>query len=229
MRPGTPSSRIHRKSCAGATTATGNAQLTGALAVGKDAAGHDVTLFGATTGSFAMWDESADSLLLKGAVAHTGSTTVTGATQVTGTIAVGVDDAGHDVKLYGATASSFAEWDMDTDTLKLVGSLAQTGASTQTGNAQVTGTITVGKDAEGHDVTLFGATQNSFARWDDATDSLLITGSLALTGATVVTIAISGRTRRVSGAISPAWFMPISNTPNSLEAGIRLKVRGTPQ
>jgi hypothetical protein len=32
------------------------------------------------------------------------------------------------------------------------------------------------------------------------------------TGSTVVTIATCGRTSRASGSISPAWFMPISNT-----------------
>ncbi len=34
------------------------------------------------------------------------------------------------------------------------------------------------------------------------------------TGAIVVTIATCGRTSCVSGVISPAWFMPISNTPS---------------
>jgi len=33
---------------------------------------------------------------------------------------------------------------------------------------------------------------------------------------------------RDSGAISPAWFMPISNTARSVVLGIRARVRGTP-
>ena len=33
------------------------------------------------------------------------------------------------------------------------------------------------------------------------------------TGSTVVITATCGRTMRVSGSISPAWFMPISKTP----------------
>ena len=33
------------------------------------------------------------------------------------------------------------------------------------------------------------------------------------TGSTVVITATCGRTIRVKGSISPAWFMPISNTP----------------
>jgi len=43
---------------------------------------------------------------------------------------------------------------------------------------------------------------------------LLYAGEIAqMAGAIVVMIATSGRTMRDSGAISPAWFMPISNTP----------------
>ena len=38
--------------------------FSGAVTVGVDDTGHDVKLFGATSGSFALWDESADSLLL---------------------------------------------------------------------------------------------------------------------------------------------------------------------
>ena len=37
-------------------------------------------------------------------------------------------------------------------------------------------------------------------------------------GAIVVTMATCGRTSRVSAASSPAWFMPISNTPNCVVA-----------
>jgi hypothetical protein len=32
-----------------------------------------------------------------------------------------------------------------------------------------------------------------------------------------------------SGVISPAWFMPISNTPKAVSRGMRASVSGTPQ
>ncbi|MOA17229.1 hypothetical protein D3C78_1374790 [compost metagenome] len=48
-------------------------------------------------------------------------------------------------------------------------------------------------------------------------------------GAIVVMIATCGRTIFTSGRISPEWFMPISNTPNSVSAGMRASVSGTPQ
>ena len=49
------------------------------------------------------------------------------------------------------------------------------------------------------------------------------------TGSTLVMTAICGRTIRDSGVISPAWFMPISNTAKRVAAGMRASVSGTPQ
>jgi len=46
------------------TLASAGLTLLGTLTVGVDDTGHDVKLFGATSGSYALWDESADSLLL---------------------------------------------------------------------------------------------------------------------------------------------------------------------
>ncbi len=47
--------------------------------------------------------------------------------------------------------------------------------------------------------------------------------------AIVVTIATWGCTMPTSGVISPAWFMPISNTPKAVSRGMRASVSGTPQ
>ncbi len=49
------------------------------------------------------------------------------------------------------------------------------------------------------------------------------------TGAIVVMSATCGRTKPTSGVISPAWFMPISNTAKAASAGMRASVSGTPQ
>ena len=43
-----------------------------------------------------------------------------------------------------------------------------------------------------------------------------------------VTIATCGRTSRVNAASSPAWFIPISKTPNRVSRGIRARDSGTP-
>ena len=48
----------------GTLDVSGNSQFSGTITVGVDDTGLDVKLFGATSGSYALWDESADSLLL---------------------------------------------------------------------------------------------------------------------------------------------------------------------
>jgi len=85
-------------------TFTGSAlTCIGTITVGVNDTGHDVKYFGATSGSYWLWDESAD-----------------GVVQI-GTLTVGVDDAGHDVKFFGDTASAFMLWDASTDDLVLGG------------------------------------------------------------------------------------------------------------
>ena len=81
------------------TTSTFSCPVT----VGVDNTGHDVTLFGATSGKYWLWDESAD-----GVVQYS-------------TLTVGVDDTGYDVKFFGATASAYMLWDESADDLILAG------------------------------------------------------------------------------------------------------------
>jgi hypothetical protein len=50
----------------GSVTHTGDLQQTGAVVVGVNDTGHDVTFFGATTGKKMVWDESADQLVMDG-------------------------------------------------------------------------------------------------------------------------------------------------------------------
>ena len=54
----TISGEAEAQALVGATTATGT------FTVGVDDTGHDVKFFGATSGSYMLWDESADSVLL---------------------------------------------------------------------------------------------------------------------------------------------------------------------
>jgi hypothetical protein len=85
-------------------TFTGSAlTCIGTITVGVDNTGHDVKFFGATSGSYWLWDEDAD-----------------GVVQI-GTLTVGVDDAGHDVKFFGNAASAYMLWDTSADDLILAG------------------------------------------------------------------------------------------------------------
>ena len=78
-------------------TLSGTTTFSGAVNVGVNDTGYDFKMFGATSGSYWLWDESAD-----------------GVVQI-GTLTVGVDDAGHDVKFFGATASRYWLWDESAD------------------------------------------------------------------------------------------------------------------
>jgi len=77
--------------------------FSGTVTVGVNDTGKDVKFFGATAGSYWLWDESAD-----------------GVVQI-GTITVGVNDAGHDVKFFGDAASAYMLWDTSADDLILAG------------------------------------------------------------------------------------------------------------
>ena len=61
--------------------------------VGKDDVGHDVKFFGATTSKYWMWDESANAVVLAGAMGITGDVTLTGGLAI-GTVATGIDFTG---------------------------------------------------------------------------------------------------------------------------------------
>ena len=112
----------------------GATQADGTITVGVDDTGYDVKFFGATSGAYMLWDESADDLKLVGAAGLTvagdadidGTTNldavdIDGAVQADGTITVGVDDTGYDVKFFGATASAYMLWDESADDLILAG------------------------------------------------------------------------------------------------------------
>ena len=135
-------------------TFTGSAlTCIGTITVGVDDTGHDVKFFGATSGKYLEWDESADQLDV------TGSLDVTGNTSMVGTLSVGVDDTGHDVKFFGDTASRYWLWDTSAD-----------------GVVQ-RGTLTVGVDDTGHDVKFFGATASAYMEWDESEDDLILGGA----------------------------------------------------
>ena len=112
----------------------------GTLTVGVDDTGYDVKLFGATSGKYWLWDESADGVVQQGTltvgVDDTGydvklfgatsgkywlwDESADGAVQQ-GTLTVGVDDTGYDVKFFGATSGAYMLWDESADDLVLAG------------------------------------------------------------------------------------------------------------
>lgn len=106
-----------------------NAALTlkGTLTVGVDDTGHDVKLFGATSGSYLLWDESADSLLL------------------TDSTPLKIGDA-QDMTLYHDGTNSHIT--NSTGTLNIATVAAGSGGSTAVSIGNATSTVTMGQDLD---------------------------------------------------------------------------------
>ena len=116
------------------------------LTIGSGSAGVDYTLTfdGADSDGVLTWMEDED--LFK----------------FTDVINVGVDDAGHDVKFFGNTASRYWLWDTSAD-----------------GVVQL-GTLTVGVDDAGYDVKFFGNTASAYMLWDTSADDLVLAGAAGI-------------------------------------------------
>jgi len=141
----------------------GVTQLTGAVTVGVDDTGHDVQFFGATSGQFLLWDQSADELAL------VGDTKLSFHDAAGGENIVASSD-GH-LEINSAT------------TLDITAPTVDINASTLLnvdGATQINNTVTVGENDTGYDVKFFGATASAFLRWDQANDDLVLSGVAAL-------------------------------------------------
>jgi hypothetical protein len=155
----------------GANAAASITTILGKVVVGVDDTGADVKFFGATSGKYWLWDESAD-----------------GVVQI-GTLTVGVDDAGHDVKFFGDTASAYMLWDTSADDLVLAGAAgidlagdidvdgtANLDVVDIDGAVQIDATFTSGVDGQGYDTKFFGDTSGAYILWDTSADKLLTAG-----------------------------------------------------
>jgi hypothetical protein len=213
----------------------GAVQIDATVSVGVDDTGYDVKFFGATSGSYWLWDEDADGVVTVGNL------------QQTGTITVGVDNTGHDVKFFGATSGAYMLWDEDVDDLILAGvaalSIDNTTDATNTtsgsfhtdggvgiaaklfvgtdldvdgtanldivdidGAVQIDATVTVGVDNTGYDVKLFGATSGSYWLWDEDADGVVQVGTSQLTGTLTVGVDDTGHDVKFFGATSGAYM-----------------------
>lgn len=107
---------------------------------------------------------------------------------------IGESGTGYDVKFWGDTADKYWLWDESADKMVLVGD------SDQTGNAQLTGTLTVGVNDTGHDVTLYGATSGKNWLWDESADQMLVTGTSVLNGRVSLSSTLAGTNALILGA-----------------------------
>ena len=127
------------------------------------------------------------------AVDLNGTLDVSGNSQFSGTVTVGVDDTGKDVKLFGASAGAYMEWDESADELRIMGASAD--ATTSTGKLLLATSLTdinandvIGKidfqaphEAGGTDAITVAASiqavaQGTFSSSVNATDLIFYTG-----------------------------------------------------
>jgi hypothetical protein len=118
--------------------------------------------------------------------APVGNVTRFGTTQLNAAVTVGVNDAGHDVKFFGDTASAHLIWDASVDDLKLVGAAGLTVAGNSVLNTlDVNSTLDVGGA-----VDIDGAV--------DMATTALVTGVLTTTATQVATGGITSGSDIVS-------------------------------
>jgi len=180
----------------------GTVQIDGStpkLTIGNATAEDATILFDGNAQDFYIaLDDSADDLLI-GLGSTVGTTPIIAIDEnklstFSGAITVGVNDAGHDVKFFGDTASAYMLWDTSADDLVLAGAAgidlagnidvdgtANLDVVDIDGAVQIDGTVTVGVDNTGLDVKFFGATSGSYMLWDESADDLnIIAGGLGV-------------------------------------------------
>jgi hypothetical protein len=176
---------------------------------------------GSETPATALTISPAKKATFAGAVEIDGATDLDGAVQIDNTVTVGVDDTGHDVKFFGATAGKYMEWDESADQLDVTGSLDVTG------NTSMVGTLTVGVNDTGHDVKFFGATDGNYMEWDESDDHLNVKGQVYI-GTAVDNIANLGSISLACGSdsdVTPSdshWNGHFTIDGNGYKGGISL-------
>ena len=176
-----------------------------AVTVGVDDTGYDVKFFGATSGQYLLWDESADDLILssdtflniEGTRASTSSTT--GSFRTAGGV--------------GIAKKLFVGEDVDVD------GTANLDAVDIDGATQIDAAVTVGVDDTGYDVKFFGATASAYMLWDESADDLILAGAAALS-----IDATTDATNTTSGSFHTDGGVGIAK---KLYVGTDLDVNGT--
>ena len=190
------------------------------LTIGNATAEDALILFDGNAQDFHIGlDDSSDDLVI-GVGSALGTTTAlaideNAGSTFSGAITVGVDDAGHDVKFFGNTASAYMLWDTSADDLVLAGAAgidlagnidvdgtANLDVVDIDGAVQIDGTVTVGVDDTGLDVKFFGATASSYMLWDESADDLnLIASGLGVGTAKDLGVGVHIRTADTSADV----------------------------
>ena len=141
----------------------GAMQLDSTLTVGVDDTGYDVKFFGATSGSYMLWDEDVDDLILAGTSILSIDTTTDSSSTTTGSFHT---DGG-----VGIAKKLFVGTDLDVNGTSNLDIVDIDGA------VQLDATFTSGVDGTGYDVKFFGATSGAYMLWDENVDDLILAGA----------------------------------------------------
>ena len=106
------------------------------------------------------------------------SGTVTVNLAIDAAVAMGSDGSGVDVTFHSDTAGDYALWDSSEEKLILEGTNGATVLDITDGNVVIgDGTLTVGSDGAGEDVTFHSDTAGDAFAWDSSEEKLTITGT----------------------------------------------------
>ena len=158
---------------------SGNSTMTGTLTVGVDDTGHDVKFFGATSGKYMQWDESADALIVKDTVDAV-NFKVNGGQGSDGQV---LTSTGSGVAWEDASGGGGSPAGSDHDVqFNNSGSFGADSNFTYDGSTvNIKAALNVGVNDTGHDVIFYGATaDNAWFWWDESTDNLLLGPSTKL-------------------------------------------------
>ena len=139
----------------------------------------DVTFHSDTAGDYLLWDSSEEKLILEGTNGATVLDVTDGNVVIgDGTLTVGSDGAGEDVTFHSDTAGDSFLWDSSEEKLILEGTNGATVLDITDGNVVIgDGTLTVGSDGAGEDVTFYSDTAGDSMVWDSSAEKLTITGT----------------------------------------------------
>jgi hypothetical protein len=148
----------------------------------------------ASTGTLYVYDNSAWTAIdlagdIQGIVTNAASGLAGGTTSGTATLtlnlagltaaqAFGADGAGVDVTFHSGTAGDYLMWDASEEKLIIEGTNGATALDVTDGNVVIgDGTLTVGSDGAGEDVTFYSDTAGDSMVWDSSAEKLTITGT----------------------------------------------------
>lgn len=172
------------------------------FAFGEDGSGQDVTFYGDTANARAIFDASADEFDFDGIDVHLDDSDE---------LRFGTLAAGDIVMKFSGTA--FTMTAASASEAFTIGGTSNTIATT------LYGTLTVGEDDTGYDVTLYGATTTAKVQWDESDDRLEFTKS----GIEFISCKASAETMKFADD-SGAACADLASAVGTLNGAIKVKI-----